>query len=175
MAAGAALQLSAPETAAAIRDGGLTSQELVEACLERIAEREPEVQAWAFLDPEHALKQARAADEWRSAAGRSARCTACRSASRTSSTPPTCRPRTAPCCTPAAGRARTRPLVSLLRAAGAMILGKTVTTELAVYAPNKTRNPHNPEHTPGGSSSGSAAAVATAWCRSRSAPRPTAR
>ena len=51
-------------------------------------------------------------------------------------------------------------LVSLLRAAGAIILGKTVTTELAVYAPNKTRNPHNPEHTPGGSSSGSAAAVA---------------
>jgi Asp-tRNA(Asn)/Glu-tRNA(Gln) amidotransferase A subunit family amidase len=51
-------------------------------------------------------------------------------------------------------------LVSLLRAAGAIILGKTVTTELAVYAPNKTRNPHDPEHTPGGSSSGSAAAVA---------------
>ena len=51
-------------------------------------------------------------------------------------------------------------VVSRLRAAGAVILGKTVTTELAVYGPNKTRNPHDPEHTPGGSSSGSAAAVA---------------
>src|SRR2546423_11340187 len=47
-----------------------------------------------------------------------------------------------------------------LRAAGAVILGKTVTTECAYFAPGKTRNPHNPEHTPGGSSSGSAAAVA---------------
>src|SRR5256714_14055259 len=47
-----------------------------------------------------------------------------------------------------------------LRAAGAVIMGKTVTTECAYFAPGKTRNPHNPEHTPGGSSSGSAAAVA---------------
>src|SRR5256714_15121804 len=45
-----------------------------------------------------------------------------------------------------------------LRAAGAVVLGKTVTTECAYFAPGKTRNPHNPEHTPGGSSSGSAAA-----------------
>src|SRR2546422_1590033 len=50
----------------------------------------------------------------------------------------------------------------MLRAAGAVILGKTVTTECAYFAPGKTRNPHNPEHTPGGSSSGSAAAVAAA-------------
>jgi len=50
--------------------------------------------------------------------------------------------------------------VTLLRAAGAIILGKTVTTELAVYTPGKTRNPRNADHTPGGSSSGSAAAVA---------------
>jgi Asp-tRNA(Asn)/Glu-tRNA(Gln) amidotransferase A subunit family amidase len=51
-------------------------------------------------------------------------------------------------------------LVSLLRRAGAVVLGKTVTTEFALYAPNQTRNPHDPAHTPGGSSSGSAAAVA---------------
>jgi Asp-tRNA(Asn)/Glu-tRNA(Gln) amidotransferase A subunit family amidase len=50
--------------------------------------------------------------------------------------------------------------VARLREAGAIILGKTVTTELAVYSPGKTRNPHDPERTPGGSSSGSAAAVA---------------
>jgi len=49
-----------------------------------------------------------------------------------------------------------------LRQAGAIIIGKTVTTELAVYAPGKTRNPHDPQRTPGGSSSGSAAAVASA-------------
>ena len=51
-------------------------------------------------------------------------------------------------------------VVSTLRAAGAVIMGKTVTTEFAAYAPGKTRNPHNSAHTPGGSSSGSAAAVA---------------
>jgi Asp-tRNA(Asn)/Glu-tRNA(Gln) amidotransferase A subunit family amidase len=50
-------------------------------------------------------------------------------------------------------------VVKMLRAAGAVILGKTVTTECAYFNPGKTRNPHNPEHTPGGSSSGSAAAV----------------
>src|SRR5262249_57547321 len=52
------------------------------------------------------------------------------------------------------------PCVSALKRAGAVILGKTVTTQLAYFTPGKTRNPHNPEHTPGGSSSGSAAAVA---------------
>jgi Asp-tRNA(Asn)/Glu-tRNA(Gln) amidotransferase A subunit family amidase len=51
-------------------------------------------------------------------------------------------------------------VVARLRAAGAVILGKTVTTECAYFHPGKTRNPHNPDHTPGGSSSGSAAAVA---------------
>ena len=51
-------------------------------------------------------------------------------------------------------------VVSQLKAAGAVILGKTVTAELAFFGPGKTRNPHNPQHTPGGSSSGSAAAVA---------------
>jgi len=51
-------------------------------------------------------------------------------------------------------------VVARLRAAGAVILGKTVTTECAYFHPGKTRNPHHPEHTPGGSSSGSAAAVA---------------
>lgn len=54
--------------------------------------------------------------------------------------------------------------VSKLKAAGALILGKTVTTEFAYFAPGPTRNPHNPAHTPGGSSSGSAAAVAAGLC-----------
>ncbi len=55
-------------------------------------------------------------------------------------------------------------VVGLLRAAGALILGKTVTTEFAYFEPGPTRNPHNREHTPGGSSSGSAAAVAAGFC-----------
>ena len=54
--------------------------------------------------------------------------------------------------------------VSQLRQAGALILGKAVTTEFAFFAPGPTRNPHNPAHTPGGSSSGSAAAVAAGLC-----------
>ena len=55
-------------------------------------------------------------------------------------------------------------VVELLRAAGALILGKTVTTEFAYFEPGPTRNPHNLTHTPGGSSSGSAAAVAAGFC-----------
>lgn len=54
--------------------------------------------------------------------------------------------------------------VSQLKQAGALVLGKTVTTEFAYFAPGPTRNPHNPDHTPGGSSSGSAAAVAAGLC-----------
>ena len=54
--------------------------------------------------------------------------------------------------------------VSLLRAAGAVVLAKTVTTEFALFAPGPTRNPRNPGHTPGGSSSGSAAVVAAGFC-----------
>lgn len=55
-------------------------------------------------------------------------------------------------------------VVTALRNAGVLILGKTVTTEFAYFAPGPTRNPHNPAHTPGGSSSGSAAAVAAGLC-----------
>lgn len=55
-------------------------------------------------------------------------------------------------------------VISDLKNAGALMLGKTVTTEFAYFAPGPTRNPHNPEHTPGGSSSGSAAAVAAGYC-----------
>jgi Asp-tRNA(Asn)/Glu-tRNA(Gln) amidotransferase A subunit family amidase len=56
------------------------------------------------------------------------------------------------------------PSVTALKEAGALILGKTVSTEFAYFAPGPTRNPRNPEHTPGGSSSGSAAAVAAGLC-----------
>jgi Asp-tRNA(Asn)/Glu-tRNA(Gln) amidotransferase A subunit family amidase len=153
-------RLGAVAAARQIREGKISAEELTRACLARIEAREAEVQAWAFLDPEHALRQARAADEWRKRG---------RPLGPLHGLPVGVKDIVDTADMPTengtvlhAGR---RPrqdatLVSLLRAAGAIILGKTVTTELAVYGPNKTRNPHNLEHTPGGSSSGSAAAVA---------------
>lgn len=65
---------------------------------------------------------------------------------------------------PAELRGPEGPAVAALRAGGALILGKTVSTEFAFFAPGPTRNPHHPERTPGGSSSGSAAAVAAGLC-----------
>ncbi len=109
-----------------------------------------------------------AADEWPAVGpADSARSTACRSGSRTSSTPPTCRPRTAPCSTPDGRRPATPPWWRCCARRAPSIMGKTVTTEFAAYAPGKTRNPHNPAHTPGGSSSGSAAAVAAGMVPAR--------
>ena len=152
--------LTATEAAAAIRTGQITSVDLVRACLERIVETEETVQAWTYLDPDYALTQAKEAD----AATRAGRPLGAlhgipvgiKDIIDTADMPTENG-------TPLhAGRRPTADatVVSLLRQAGAVIIGKTVTTELAVYAPGKTRNPNNPEHTPGGSSSGSAAAVA---------------
>src|SRR5215470_13081892 len=57
--------LSATEAAQLIRDGVISSEQLVEACLARVRDVDGRIEAWAFLDPEHALGQAQAADEWR--------------------------------------------------------------------------------------------------------------
>jgi Asp-tRNA(Asn)/Glu-tRNA(Gln) amidotransferase A subunit family amidase len=153
-------RLSASDAARLIRDGVVSSAELVGACLARVQEMEPQVQAWAFLDPDHAFAQARAADVWR-LAGRSTGPlhgvpVGVKDIFDTADMP------TENGCALHIGRTPSRDaaVVARLRGAGAIILGKTVTTELATYAPGKTRNPHNAEHTPGGSSSGSAAAVA---------------
>jgi Asp-tRNA(Asn)/Glu-tRNA(Gln) amidotransferase A subunit family amidase len=153
-------QLKAVDAARLIRDGALSSEELVQACLERCREVEPNVQAWEFLDEEHALAQARASDELR----RSGRAVGplcgvpvgIKDIIDTGDMP------TENGTVLHAGRAPREDavVVAQLRAAGAVILGKTVTTECAYFHPGKTRNPQNPEHTPGGSSSGSAAAVA---------------
>jgi Asp-tRNA(Asn)/Glu-tRNA(Gln) amidotransferase A subunit family amidase len=152
--------LSASAAARLIREGALDSVQLVEACLARIREAEPAVQAWAFLDPDHALQQARAADDWR----RQGRPTGplhgvpvgIKDIIDTADMP------TENGSVLHAGRTPSRDaaVLAMLRGAGAVIMGKTVTTEFAGRAPGKTRNPHNPAHTPGGSSSGSAAAVA---------------
>lgn len=152
--------LSAAEAARAIHAGAISSIQLVEACLARIREVEPQVQAWHYLDEAHALTQARARDldrsEGRSTGALHGVPVGLKDIIDTADMP------TEDGTALHAGRTpdRDATVVTMLRAAGAVILGKTVTTELATYTAGKTRNPHNPEHTPGGSSSGSAAAVA---------------
>jgi Asp-tRNA(Asn)/Glu-tRNA(Gln) amidotransferase A subunit family amidase len=153
-------ELTAVQASRAIADGTLTSEALVSACLERIARREDEVRAWAFIDPEQALAQARAADAAKAKGGLR---------SPLHGIPVGIKDVIDTCDMPTqygspiyAGH---RPVadaacVSLIRELGAVILGKTVSTEFATRQPNKTRNPHSSLHTPGGSSSGSGAAVA---------------
>src|SRR2546425_1087237 len=151
--------LSASEAARLIRDGVISSEQLVEACLARVHETDAQIQAWAFLDSDHALAQARAADELRLSGQPIGPLhgvpVGIKDIFDTSDMP------TENGSVLHAGRTPSRDaaVVTLLRAAGAVIMGKTVTTEFATRSPGKTRNPHNPEHTPGGSSSGSAAAV----------------
>jgi Asp-tRNA(Asn)/Glu-tRNA(Gln) amidotransferase A subunit family amidase len=152
--------LTAAQAAALIRKGELTSEELVRACLDVVAAREEEIGAWAWLDADHALDQAREADDIR----RQGRAVGplhgipvgIKDIIETNDMP------TENGSAIFAGRrtGRDAAAVSQLRQAGAVIMGKTVTTEMAVFHSGKTRNPHNPNHTPGGSSSGSAAAVA---------------
>jgi Asp-tRNA(Asn)/Glu-tRNA(Gln) amidotransferase A subunit family amidase len=152
--------LSASEAARLIREGIISSEQLVEACLARVREIDAQVEAWAFLDPAHALAQARAADAWR-LEGRPTGALhgvpiGVKDIFDTADMP------TENGSVLYAGRTPSRDatVITMLRAAGAVIMGKTVTTEFAYFSPGKTHNPHNPEHTPGGSSSGSAAAVA---------------
>ncbi|HEX5091098.1 MAG TPA: amidase [Burkholderiales bacterium] len=152
--------LSATDAARALRDGLLSAEQLTEACLARIRDAEPAVQAWTYLDPEHALAQARARDAARREGGPTGPlhglAVGIKDIIDTEDMP------TEDGSVLHAGRTPRddATAVARLRAAGAVILGKTVTTEFATYRPGKTRNPHHPAHTPGGSSSGSAAAVA---------------
>ena len=149
------------DTIAALRDGAVSALDVTEFCLARIAEVDGDVQAWAFLDPEYARSQARALDEAR-ASGRPLGPlhgipVGVKDIFDTTDMP------TEDGTVLHAGRqpARDCTAVALLREAGAVIMGKTVTTELALFTPGKTRNPRDPNRTPGGSSSGSAAAVAS--------------
>ena len=152
--------LGAAAAASALAEGRISSEELVAACLARIKADEERVQAWAFFDAEHALRQARAADlrrrEGKALGPLHGIPVGVKDIIDTRDMP------TADGTVLHAGRTpfEDASVVAMLRAAGAIVMGKTVTTELATYSPGKTRNPHNPEHTPGGSSSGSAAAVA---------------
>lgn len=152
--------LSAVEAASFIASGQLKSEQLVRSCLDRIADTDDDIRAWAYLDPDSALQQARDCDRRRQeglATGPLHGLPVGLKDIVDTRDMPTQRG------TPIfQGRTPDNDarIVEMLREAGAVIMGKTVTTELAFVHANETRNPHNPERTPGGSSSGSAAAVA---------------
>jgi Asp-tRNA(Asn)/Glu-tRNA(Gln) amidotransferase A subunit family amidase len=152
--------LTASEAKRQLESGQLTSESLISSCLARIAERNAAVGAWTNVEPERALDAARASDRLRAAGG---------------SVPPLAGipvgvkdiidTKDFPTEYGSEIFAGHRPnadafVVAQLKAAGAIVLGKTVTTELAFFGPGKTCNPHDLKRTPGGSSSGSAAAVA---------------
>ena len=134
----------------------ISAEELVRGCLLRISEREPAVQAWEVLDAEGALGEARRIDALRERPLLSGLPIGIKDLIDTADLPTAYGSPIYRGHRPAADAA----CVRALRKAGAVVLGKTVTTEFAVYSPGKTRNPRDPSRTPGGSSSGSAAAVA---------------
>lgn len=155
------IELSAAEAARRIRDGEMSSEELVRAHLDRIEQVDPDIEAWTHLQPEFALEQARALDQVRASGENIGPLhgvpVAVKDIFDTADFP------TENGSVLDAGRQPDEDChaVSRLKQAGAVIMGKTVTTEFAVFSPGKTKNPHNTAHTPGGSSSGSAAAVAS--------------
>ena len=150
------MQAGAAETARAIAEGRTGSEEAVAACLARIAEREAAVRAWAWLDPGHALAQARARDAARPLGPLHGVPVGIKDIFDTADMPTQMGSPIYDGHRPAADAAS----VAILRAAGAVILGKTVTAEFAGTHPGATTNPHDAQRTPGGSSQGSAAGVA---------------
>jgi Asp-tRNA(Asn)/Glu-tRNA(Gln) amidotransferase A subunit family amidase len=149
-------ELSAAQAARAIEVGEITAEGLAMSCLERVAERDHAVGAWAFVDRKSILERARALDLGPRRGRLHGVPLGIKDVIDTADQPTEYnspiyvghQPRADAAC------------VSLLRRAGGLILGKTVTTEFANIHAGQTRNPHNLAHTPGGSSSGSAAAVA---------------
>ena len=152
---------SALELANALREGRISSAQLVTACMTRIQQREPEVGAWAYFDEQLVMQTTRRVDAVRQQGlplgALHGVPVAVKDIFDTDDMP------TEDGTVLHAGRQpeESATVVNKLRGAGAIVMGKTVTSELATYAPGKTTNPHNPKHTPGGSSSGSAAAVAS--------------
>ncbi len=140
----------------AVQQGRLRSIDLVDACLQRIAEREPQVQAWAWLDPAQARAAAAALDRQAPTGPLHGVPIAVKDIMDTRDMPTQCGSPIYQGRQPAWDAS----CVALARRSGALVLGKTVTTEFAYFAPGATANPRNLQHTPGGSSSGSAAAVA---------------
>lgn len=156
----ALVTLPVAELRARLASGALSASDLVEACIARVTANEPEVGAWAWFDADHARKQAVARDMYRKSG---------RTVGPLHGLPvglkdiiDTTQMPTGNGLPGDEGRVPLEDswVAERLKSAGAIIMGKTVTTQLAYMHPGKTRNPRNPAHTPGGSSSGSAAAVA---------------
>jgi Asp-tRNA(Asn)/Glu-tRNA(Gln) amidotransferase A subunit family amidase len=148
--------LTATQIVRRIEDGSLTSEAVTRACLDRIAEREPAVRAWSGLDAERAIDAARAFDRHGKGGPLAGVPFGVKDIIDTADAPtewgtPIHHGRQA---------GRDAACVALSRRAGGIMLGKTVTTEFANLHVGPTRNPVDTERTPGGSSSGSAAAVA---------------
>jgi amidase len=149
-------KLSATDIAQGIAAGKFTAEAVVRDCLDRIAAREPTVQAWATIDKEYALRQARELDRGPRRGALHGVPIGVKDIIDTADLPTEMGSEIYKGHRSAGDAA----CVAVVRAAGAVILGKTVTAEFAGMYPGPTTNPHNPAHTPGGSSSGSAAAVA---------------
>jgi amidase len=149
-------ELSCTEIVRGIAAGKFTAEAVTRDCLERVKAREHTVKAWATIDLEHALAQARTLDRGPRRGALHGVPIGVKDVIDTVDLPtemgsPIYKGNRAAC---------DAACVAVARAAGAVILGKTVTAEFAGMFPGPTTNPHNPAHTPGGSSSGSAAAVA---------------
>jgi amidase len=149
-------RIGAAEIVRRIRAGETSAEAVMQACLERIAAREPEVGAFTCIDAEAALEAARRADRADPAAALHGVPFGVKDIIDTEQFP------TAWGASFYQGHrpVRNASCVEIFLRAGAIPVGKTVTTEFAYFKPGKTANPHNTGHTPGGSSSGSAAAVA---------------
>lgn len=149
-------ELSAIEAARRIESGDLTAEALMRACLERVAERDETVRAWAHLDPDQAIAGAMAADAAGNPGPLAGLPVAVKDIIDTADMPTRHGSTIYGLNRPNADAA----VVTQTRQRGGVVMGKTVTTEFAWRNPGPTGNPHNAAHTPGGSSSGSAAGVA---------------
>lgn len=148
--------LSATDIATGVAAGTFSAEAVTAACLDHIASREDTVGAWEFIDPELALAQARAIDAAETKGPLAGVPVGVKDIIDTHDMPTGMGSPIYDGNRPAADAS----CVAQMRAAGAVILGKTVTCEFAGLTSRKTTNPHDPTRTPGGSSSGSAAAVA---------------
>ncbi|HBH38212.1 MAG TPA: amidase [Curvibacter sp.] len=149
-------ELGAAQAAALLQRRELKAEDLVRACLERVAARDDALHAFTHVDAVSALAQARALDAGPVRGPLHGLPLGVKDLFDTTDLPTAYGSGVYAHHRPAADAAS----VTLCREAGAIVLGKTVTTEFAYFTPGPTVNPHNALHTPGGSSSGSAAAVA---------------
>lgn len=153
-------ELTATEVVAAVKAGRTTCEAVTRACLERIEARDRDVQAWQYINPDQAIAEARARDRGDKSGALVGVPFNVKDIIDTGDMPTEYgspiykdfRPRADASC------------VAMSRKAGAVLLGKAVTTEFANFHPSRTKNPLDLTRTPGGSSAGSAASVADYMC-----------